>query len=205
MYGGFRGPPDGFMEALAQKYALMQQEQTSRAALQGAQTEQIGVQTQFAPMLATAQVEQMGAGSQLDIARAGLAREQGADLQFLRTPASADRVRMLDTLYGRRGTTFTGQPATRRGAASTAQPFTGTGTGWTQILAGSPEEKAMRAARGFKKGVARVPGKGDGTKDTVKAKLAPGEAVLNKSAAETLGRGLIDVLNKMGAKKMGLL
>lgn len=58
---------------------------------------------------------------------------------------------------------------------------------------------------GLKKGIARVPGKGDGTKDTVKAKLAPGEAVLNKAAADKMGRGLIGALNKMGAKKMGLV
>jgi hypothetical protein len=57
----------------------------------------------------------------------------------------------------------------------------------------------------LKKGIARVPGKGDGTKDTVKAKLAPGEAVLNKAAADGMGRGLIAALNKMGAKKMGMV
>lgn len=57
---------------------------------------------------------------------------------------------------------------------------------------------------GFAKGTARVPGKGDGTKDTVPAKLAPGEAVLNKPAADMAGRGLIAVLNKMGAQKMGM-
>lgn len=58
---------------------------------------------------------------------------------------------------------------------------------------------------GFKKGTAKVPGKGDGTKDTVPAKLAPGEAVLNKAAAEHMGRGLIGALNQMGAEKMGLV
>lgn len=57
----------------------------------------------------------------------------------------------------------------------------------------------------FRMGTARVPGKGDGTKDTVKAKLAPGEAVLNKAAADKMGRGLIAALNKMGAQKMGLV
>jgi hypothetical protein len=55
------------------------------------------------------------------------------------------------------------------------------------------------------KGTARVPGKGDGTKDTVKAQLAPGEAVLNKAAADGMGRGLINVMNKLGAKKMGMV
>lgn len=56
-----------------------------------------------------------------------------------------------------------------------------------------------------RKGLTRVPGKGNGKKDTVKAKLAPGEAVLNKAAADGMGRGLISALNKVGAKKMGLV
>lgn len=62
-----------------------------------------------------------------------------------------------------------------------------------------------RVGGGLKKGIARVPGKGDGTKDTVPAVLAPGEAVLNKAAADKMGRGLIAALNKMGAQKMGLV
>lgn len=57
----------------------------------------------------------------------------------------------------------------------------------------------------LKKGTAKVPGKGDGTKDTVPAKLAPGEAVLNKAAAEHLGRGLIKMLNQYGMHKMGMV
>lgn len=61
------------------------------------------------------------------------------------------------------------------------------------------------AFKNFAKGTARVPGKGSPKKDTVKAKLAPGEAVLNAEAAETMGRGLIAALNQMGAQKMGLV
>lgn len=57
---------------------------------------------------------------------------------------------------------------------------------------------------GYAKGTARVPGNGSGKTDTVPAKLAPGEAVLNKSAADTMGRGLIAALNAHGAAKMGL-
>lgn len=63
----------------------------------------------------------------------------------------------------------------------------------------------LSLGRGYAKGIARVPGKGDGKKDTVPAKLAPGEAVLNKSAADRMGRGLIAALNQMGAQKMGLV
>lgn len=65
-------------------------------------------------------------------------------------------------------------------------------------LAGPEEEKL------YAQGTARVPGHGDGTVDTVDAKLAPGEAVLNKAAAEMLGRGLIDLLNKHGMLQMGM-
>lgn len=55
-----------------------------------------------------------------------------------------------------------------------------------------------------KNGMRVVPGRGDGTKDTVHAMLAPHEAVLNKAAAEKLGRSKIAKLNVDGAKKMGL-
>jgi hypothetical protein len=41
--------------------------------------------------------------------------------------------------------------------------------------------------------------------DTVKAKLAPNEAVLNREAADMLGRGLIQALNSVGAQKMGMV
>lgn len=67
---------------------------------------------------------------------------------------------------------------------------------------------------GYKKGTARVdcsagknrvPGKGDGKTDTVKAMLAPGEAVLNRAAAEKLGRGMIKRLNEHGQRKMGMV
>lgn len=57
----------------------------------------------------------------------------------------------------------------------------------------------------FAKGTAKVPGKGTGKVDTVPAKLAPGEAVLNKAAAEAMGRGLIAALNAAGARKMGMV
>ncbi len=64
--------------------------------------------------------------------------------------------------------------------------------------------RANSGIPGYAKGTAKVPGKGSGKVDTVKAKLAPGEAVLNKGAAETMGRGMIAALNAHGAAKMGL-
>lgn len=53
----------------------------------------------------------------------------------------------------------------------------------------------------YKKGKTRVPGHGDGTEDTVPSMLAPGEAVLNKEAADHLGRGTINILNAIGLAK----
>lgn len=57
---------------------------------------------------------------------------------------------------------------------------------------------------GMAAGGGTVPGGGDGTVDTVNAKLAGGEAVLNKAAADFLGRDLIDKVNQAGAIAMGL-
>lgn len=57
---------------------------------------------------------------------------------------------------------------------------------------------------GFDTGTSSVPGNGPSTVDSVDAKLAPGEAVLNAAAAEHLGRSTIDFLNAIGAQKMGL-
>lgn len=65
-------------------------------------------------------------------------------------------------------------------------------------------EDALKLLRGLKKGIARVPGKGSGKVDKVPAMLAPGEAVLNKAAAEKMGRGMIAKMNKAGARKMGM-
>jgi len=49
-----------------------------------------------------------------------------------------------------------------------------------------------------------VPGQGSGKVDTVPAMLAPGEAVLNKAAAEEVGRGNIKAANERGQMKMGM-
>lgn len=80
----FGGPPPGFMEALAQKYAIMQQEADAKTALQGAQTNQTMVQTDLAPGLAAAQIGKLGAETEFDSARAGLTREGITDARQMR-------------------------------------------------------------------------------------------------------------------------
>ena len=57
---------------------------------------------------------------------------------------------------------------------------------------------------GYMFGANEVPGQGTGRTDTVPAMLAPHEAVLNKAAADILGRGLIAALNAQGVKQMGM-
>lgn len=66
------------------------------------------------------------------------------------------------------------------------------------------QNQNLRKALGYSEGTTKVPGKGDGTVDKVPAKLAPGEAVLNKGAAEALGRDLIASLNAAGMQAMGM-
>ena len=57
----------------------------------------------------------------------------------------------------------------------------------------------------FATGTSRVRAPGDGTVDTTKAKLANGEAVLNKGAAEHLGQPAIQALNAVGMLRMGMV
>jgi hypothetical protein len=58
---------------------------------------------------------------------------------------------------------------------------------------------------GFSTGTSRVPGKGSPKVDSVKANLAPDEAVLNAGAADHIGRPVIDALNAIGMAKMGMV
>ena len=57
---------------------------------------------------------------------------------------------------------------------------------------------------GYLFGATAVPGQGSGTVDKVPAMLAPHEAVLNRAAADMMGRGKIAALNAAGAQQMGL-
>jgi hypothetical protein len=55
----------------------------------------------------------------------------------------------------------------------------------------------------FKRGTTRVPGRGDPRIDKIPAVLAPGEAVLNKPAADAIGRARIASANRRGVAAMG--
>ena len=62
-----------------------------------------------------------------------------------------------------------------------------------------------RDRRGYSDGTSDINAPGDGTVDTVNAKLANGEAVLNRGAAEHLGQPAIRALNAIGAARMGMV
>jgi|SRR5215467_1043258 len=57
---------------------------------------------------------------------------------------------------------------------------------------------------GYLFGATAVPGQGSGRVDKVPAMLAPHEAVLNRAAADILGRGKIAALNAQGVRQMGM-
>lgn len=72
-------------------------------------------------------------------------------------------------------------------------------------LAAAQARRALLLGPGYAKGTSKVPGAGTGKVDTVPAMLAPGEAVLNKGAAEHFGRDNIKHLNTIGQYKMGMV
>ena len=84
------------------------------------------------------------------------------------------------------------------GAAATSAA-TGADIGGAQI------RQLDQGSGGFATGTSRVRAPGDGTVDTTKAKLANGEAVLNKGAAEHLGQPAIQALNAVGMLRMGMV
>lgn len=104
-----------------------------------------------------------------------------------------------------------GMPGYAQGTSSVPGPGQTVTTGsWEGPVVSAPTPTSTLASQaGIKrvpriplsKGTAKVPGKGSGNVDTVPAELAPGEAVLNKHAAEHMGRGLIGVLNALGNAK----
>lgn len=99
---------------------------------------------------------------------------------------------------GRRNTINTGMGS---GRGSFASPFA---SSQGNLSDGSLVDPDPMYRNHFSTGTAEVPGVGDGTVDTVDAKLAPKEAVLNRAAADLLGRDTIDAFNKVGQHLMGM-
>ena len=77
-------------------------------------------------------------------------------------------------------------------------------TGYAKGTPSVEENPGYPFGAGYLFGAPTVPGQGSGTVDTVPAMLAPHEAVLNRAAADMLGRGLIASLNARGVRQMGM-
>ena len=92
-----------------------------------------------------------------------------------------------------------GQPQFNPVAAPAANWFLGK---MDEGMGKKPAAQPQGQPQHFDRGTQRVPGKGSGMVDKVPAVLAPGEAVLNKGAAEHFGRDNIAALNAIGHAKM---
>lgn len=89
----------------------------------------------------------------------------------------------------------------------TVNALTSTGSVLDSPLLRESSFEQLSKPLGLKRGKTRVTdktGRGSPVKDTVDAKLADGEAVLNAGAAEILGRDKIEQLNEQGAQALGL-
>lgn len=170
---------------LAQKYGILQQEADARTtAAQSQSAYQKGLVSAIPAEIerARAQAGLYGAQTQRTNTLLPIEAETAYQGMLNDGPAGGPAISRIDEM-------FPGQQTT------TPRP----------LESAYERRKKYLFGTGLVKGTARVPGKGDGTKDTVPAMLAPGEAVLNKSAADTAGRGLIAVLNELGARKMGMV
>lgn len=151
-------------------------------------------QAQETPGLSRAeQAQRYGAGA--------LGQAQAQDVSSYQQPASGSFLEQIRRL------TSSGQSVPQTGLPTLSlTPTLSSPEFQTPVAPGAPQAQQPQGStpRNYATGTDRVPGKGSGKKDTQKAMLAPGEAVLNKAAAEHLGRHTIALLNALGEQKMGM-
>lgn len=208
-------------EAAARSFATRAGGQTSLA-----QANLFNTNANLAPWLAGSEVMERSAAANEAGARAGLARYQTTFNPDL-NQAATDRFYGPDATggsrsgaqpfsYGSPGMFDISAPTSIASPGSSALPplvknlsFSGGQEPFANpTIGGSSNQRTGvdmgPSGYGYSEGTTKVPGKGDGTVDTQKAMLAPGEAVLNRGAAEHLGRDTISLLNAIGARRMGL-
>lgn len=193
-------------DILAQKYAIMQQQANAATQLAGANSNLANTQAQLMPGEAAARNFATAAGGNMSNAQAQLFGANAA--QVPGQAASEEQQRGAESgllsaqTQGALGRNFLSDDASRaiqdRLHAGGWNVGGGVNMGFAKGTSGVPGY-----ADGTD-GVGKVPGKGDGTVDTQRTILAPGEAVLNKGAAEHLGRDTIALLNAVGLHKMGM-
>lgn len=174
-----------FQDMLQRKYQILGQTASSEADLRAAQAGQIRGATALEPGEAAAREAQA-------YGTAGAERGMGGYYSALGNAATA----RLPSEIG-----LAGAQAEQAGAgAAESRARTDAIPGVMNMLGASGN-----GGNDFSSGTTNVPGKlapkGQNT-DTTPAMLTPGEAVLNRGAAEHLGRDVIDVLNAIGNIKM---
>ena len=212
------GPPAGFEDFLTQKYNIQRQDATNRGNLENAQAGAITGALGTENALRTAQANETNtrASTLQPLAQSSIASTQaGIGETQARTGLYGTEARVqlhnaydplpdlinghiYDTLSGL-NRTQPGQTSQTGGGGSSYEGRSILDVGNLPTGAISPNNKIQLNSAGTE----RVPGKGSGKVDTVPAMLAPGEAVLNKGAAEHMGRDNIKQLNQVGLAKMG--
>lgn len=221
------GAPPGFGDFLNQKYDLQREGVQSEAELRRAQTAAVPITTESEAALRAAQATQAQvAAAQLPLAtqieqqraatessEAGArSRLLGAQTQStLRPFGQVSDPELYGAYFGFRGNNIYGgqdqnqtQGGTYEGKSVTDQPAAPGGNSFLDLIRGQYHAEGT-ADVSYRAGATKVPGKGSGKVDTVPAMLAPHEAVLNKGAAEHMGRDNITKLNKIGLAKMGMV
>lgn len=179
---------------LDRKYAIQQQQATAATTSANATANLENTNAALAPGDAAArQLQERGSASasfgQGDYERALATSEPGkafAQNQLSNSTTALNQYQLAPAAGG-----VLQQLLQRLHAGQQPQPVQGFNKGTTDVME-------------YSDGTNKVPGQGDGTVDKVPSMLAPGEAVLNRAAAEHLGRHTIGLLNALGEQKMGM-
>lgn len=209
----------GFQDALARKYDILQEQAdtarntgAAQAGLLNKQSDFYGSEAAARNALAAGQAAQAQAGAELTGTQSRLAPQtafsenqlRGAQGNELNANAALNRYSITPNASLTQAIQPRLFPSGAPSFDSTSPTGTGSPVGSLFHGIGGGGNIADVSGFGFSSGATKVPGQGDGTVDKVPAMLAPGEAVLNRAAAEHLGRHTIEFLNQIGAAKMGL-
>jgi hypothetical protein len=196
-------PPPGFMDLLNKKYAIMQQQANTesdkanaaiRAAAGGIGG---GSDIPFDPLMT------LKAGA----LQAQIAHDNASTAAVKTQSGIAEDENLRNQRASAQGLNTGGLYAPRDYWASRYDAHHGDESGTPQQAQNDPEYQKYLAFKkqnpaalpaSNKKGLAAVP-------KTGKTTVHKGEAILNKPAADKMGRGLIAALNVMGQQKMGMV
>ena len=182
--------------------------------LQGAQAQRLGVESQMLPGQTAADIAAKRSAAGHTDMQSRLAPQIAQSAMDLQRTQGLDNTARAGLTQSQIGMTNAQTEDINSGLRSPLSAVNAAGDAWQQGRMLRPNTPPAQwpynytnfggGYHPYSGGTSKVPGHGDGTVDKVPAMLAPGEAVLNKGAAEHVGRGLISHLNAIGAAKMGM-